>query len=166
MIYLVGEVTPDMYLSMVKKLDKKTGKVTVTLSSEGGDLMAGLAIYDRLRSRDCTIIATGENSSAATIILQAAKIRKATPNTHFLFHKTRIEYQDWPEGMKPTKEDTDEDNFLKKYCDDIMFGVYSTRISCDNIREAYGRKCFGVSIALKLGIIDEICGKNDFRKLY
>jgi len=145
-----------MYEKLVRKLDKKPGTRSIVLCSEGGDLMAGLAMYDRLKDKSFTITATGENSSAATIVLQAAKIRRATPTTQFLFHNSRAEYIE----DKRTEEQKQESDVICNHLDNVMWQVYSTRISCENIREAYQRKIFGAQTALRLGIIDEVWDGN------
>ena len=150
-IYLAGEVNNQMYLDVAKRLDKKPHKINICLNSEGGDLMCGLAIYDRLLMvPDCTITATGENSSAATIILQAATLRRATPMTQFYFHLAQICNPD------PEAEEKQSNTRMKVHLDQVMFEVYNTRLTPDAIREALARKIFGAETALKLGIIDSI----------
>jgi ATP-dependent protease ClpP protease subunit len=152
LIYLAGEVNTQMYLDIAKRLDKRPNRINICLCSEGGDLLCGLAIYDRLKAvPNCTITATGENSSAATLILQAGKIRRATPNTQFFFHLTRVD-----RGKEPTPDESAEDTRSKVHLDQVLFKIWQTRISCDNIREALSRKVFGVEVALKLGVIDEV----------
>jgi ATP-dependent protease ClpP protease subunit len=154
-IYLAGEVCQQMYLDLAKRLDKRPNRINVCLHSEGGDLLSGLAIYDRLLAvPDCTITATGENSSAATLILQAGKLRRATPHTQFFFHLTRVERCDNCKELSP--EDKKEDERSKVHLDQVLFKIWQTRITPDNIREALARKVFGVDVALKLGIVDEI----------
>jgi len=153
MIYLSGEVNTEMYLDLAKRLDKRPNKINVSLCSEGGDLGAGLAIYDRLKAvPDCTITATGECSSMATVILQAAKLRRATPNCQFLFH---LSYAERPEG-KEDETPTPQEMLGKVHMDQIMFEIYHTKIPVAGVREALRRKLFAVDVAIKLGVIDEV----------
>lgn len=98
MIKLIGDVSDDLvadfHEQVTKQLREKPSKtnLTVLLSTYGGDVYAGLAIYDAIqgwsKNRGRTkVIATGACMSAGSmIILQSADIRLATPNTHLMVH--------------------------------------------------------------------------------
>lgn len=62
--------------------------ITLLLNSGGGDLSAGLGIYDALRECTGTITGrvVGEACSAACILLQACDIREASPNSTIMHH--------------------------------------------------------------------------------
>jgi ATP-dependent protease ClpP protease subunit len=62
--------------------------VEVTISSPGGNLLVAQRIVAALDRHDGfkTIIAAGDCSSAATLILMAGDFRQATPGTRLLFH--------------------------------------------------------------------------------
>lgn len=90
-IMLTGAVDEDMYSSAMANLhalDSMSGDITIKLYSEGGDLVAGRAIYDaiaNLKNR-VNIIVYGEACSAATIILQAADYRAMVDNSKMMIH--------------------------------------------------------------------------------
>ena len=64
-------------------------EVTVYLNTQGGDVDAGLAIYDCIRrcNSHVVMVGTGRVMSIGTIILQAADQRVLTPNTTVMIHK-------------------------------------------------------------------------------
>ncbi len=62
--------------------------VTLLINSPGGDLTAGLGIYDAISQYggEVTGRVVGEACSAACILLQACDIREATPNATIMHH--------------------------------------------------------------------------------
>lgn len=90
-LYLCGEVDDAMAQRALVGLDilgSRAEAVRVVINSTGGDLYAGLAIYDAIRALDCpvTTIATGSAMSAGGIILQAGDIRQATAHATIMYH--------------------------------------------------------------------------------
>jgi ATP-dependent Clp protease protease subunit len=75
---------------MVMRLDQKVHPdgIHLYMTSPGGAGTAGLALYDFLKNRknDITIIAHGECSSVAALILQSADRRIISPHTRMLLH--------------------------------------------------------------------------------
>ena len=75
-----------------KKEDDK--EIILRIHCNGGDVIEGYAIYDKLRSMEgCTIKAEveGECSSMATVILLAASERKAYKDARLCIHKPMIQ---------------------------------------------------------------------------
>jgi ATP-dependent protease ClpP protease subunit len=144
-IYLFGDVGPDMALDVCRRLDKNPKRCNFFLNSFGGTLTDGFAIYDKIQSVPNSIITgTGVVASAATVILQAAKIRRATPTTQFMFHL--VEFSE----LKDNKD-------FKPHYDVVIFELFKNRgIKKVAYEIALNRKIFGVETALKLGFIDEI----------
>ena len=143
MVYLAGEINMQMYLDVAKRLDKRPNRVNLCLNSEGGLLFDALAIYDRLKwVPDCTITATGQCASGATIVMQAAKFRRATPFTQFCVHLAVVE--------------TAKDTSLKVHMDQVLYEIYASRTSLKQIEEALKREVFGAKDALRYGLIDEV----------
>lgn len=63
-------------------------EVTILINSPGGDLSAGLAMYDVISNYSGTVTArvVGEACSAACILMQGADIREATPHSTIMHH--------------------------------------------------------------------------------
>jgi len=94
-ISLTGEVGEEMYEKMVQDLnllqiyhEGSPELTTVVLSTYGGDLYYGFAIYDYLKrfTDKLKIICSGPVMSAGSLILQAADDRVMMPNSHILVH--------------------------------------------------------------------------------
>lgn len=91
-IYAVGEVNEALYTRILYGIEILTaldiGPINILLSSTGGDVDYGLAIYDLIRasSNPIDICVNGPCLSAATLILCAARKRSATQSSSFLIH--------------------------------------------------------------------------------
>ncbi len=87
-----GEVNETMssiiIRSLLKMSEKSLSPIEIYLSSPGGDVYEGLAIYDAIMACPCDIhiIASGKIMSAAFIIFLAGDIRLAAPHTTFMMH--------------------------------------------------------------------------------
>lgn len=70
---------------------KSRDHVTVRINSIGGELYAGLAIYNRLRElKDVTTIVDGIAASAASVILQAGSTRKVYSSSQVMIHSAAV----------------------------------------------------------------------------
>lgn len=94
-IHLNGDVSDEMYDHLVQGvalIEAANGgpvdELTIYLSTYGGDVYYGFAIYDflKLSSSKIRIVATGPVMSAGVLILQAADERIMMPNSHILVH--------------------------------------------------------------------------------
>src|SRR5271168_1095498 len=133
-----------MVLRVLTCLDKNPKRANFMLNSIGGSLSDGLAIYDRIRALPVsTITATGVCASAATVILQAAKIRRATPTTQFQFHLVDF-------------GDTQDNKDFKTHYDNVVFKLFKKRVSWASYQRALKAKVIDSFTALELGFIDEI----------
>ena len=157
MIYLAGDVNFQMYLDLVKRLDKRPNRINVMINSPGGNACTGLAIYDRLKMvKDCTITANGDCSSAALLLMQSAKLRRATPHTSFVVHLSQMS-QTGCECEDCKKEEISAENkAIKIVLDVIIQKVYRYKITEDNLIRALRERCFGVAKAKNWGFIDEV----------
>jgi ATP-dependent protease ClpP protease subunit len=164
-IYLAGDVDAEMYLNLMRRLDKRPNRINVMINSPGGHTCTGLGIYDRLKMvKDCTITANGDCSSAALLILQAAKVRRATLHTSFVIHLSSVTTACECEECKAHTPSA-EDMAVKTCLDFILQKVYRYRISEDSLVRALRQKCFGVEKALEWGIIDEIYTGEKVQKM-
>lgn len=79
----------DEALASRKEDDKR---IDMSINSPGGSCLEGFAIYDAVRAQEgCVVTAEviGECSSMASIILMAASVRRAHPNSRICIHKPR-----------------------------------------------------------------------------
>jgi ATP-dependent protease ClpP protease subunit len=162
-IYISGDVGAEMYLDLMKRLDKRPNRINVMINSPGGNACTALGIYDRLKQvKDCTITANGDCSSAAMLILQSAKLRRATPHTTFVVHLSQTGCE--CEGCK-NEEMTAEAKAIKTTIDVVIQKVYCYRVKEDNLIRALRQRCFGVEKALEWGFIDEIYTGEKVQKM-
>jgi ATP-dependent Clp protease protease subunit len=89
--FIDGEVTSRMAGDLSKALHilEAVGEpITIHINTPGGDMGAGLAMYDRIRAckPKVTIIGEGEVMSMGACVLQAADHRLLSPNATVLIH--------------------------------------------------------------------------------
>lgn len=95
-LFLVGGVDEDMSREVLQSMHKLEAKshadIVVYLSSGGGDVDSGLAIYDSFITSPCKVIciAYGHCQSMASVIMQACHTRLLSPNTTFQIHDGSI----------------------------------------------------------------------------
>ena len=94
----IDDEKKDQVISNLHALDKNgtfSNLVTILLSSEGGNVDAGLAIYDAIRAMksQVRIILYGECSSVSSVIFQAADegLRYMTPNSYLMLHESKYD---------------------------------------------------------------------------
>lgn len=108
-VKIFGEITPEMkdkVITNLHALDKAAvasgSVITILLSTEGGNIDDGLAIYDAIRAvkAKVQIIAYGEVSSMGSVIFQAADegMRFMTPNSFLMVHGAKYEPPGGDEG--------------------------------------------------------------------
>ena len=84
---LGGYIGVDEFLEDLEEIKDKSN-ITVHINSGGGDLYAGLAIYNRLKALKGTVttINDGMAASAASLIFQAGDIRQMNAGSTFMAH--------------------------------------------------------------------------------
>jgi ATP-dependent Clp protease protease subunit len=120
-IELFGEITEDSAKQVIKNIhildNSGTGTITINLMSEGGDVGAGLAIYDAIRycKNHVRGIAIGEVASIATVIIQACDERVMFANSYFMLHEGSAsvegkfrDKQEWDKFFNSQEERTNE----------------------------------------------------------
>lgn len=96
-IYLPEEITYETFPFVKSSLDllceKSEDPVEIAILSRGGDIEAGMALYDTIRSRDNQIITSGYGyvESIAVWVYIAGDKRIAYPNARFMVHKGNFE---------------------------------------------------------------------------
>lgn len=88
-----GEPIPGNFIAQdefLKELDELSGKdnITVHINSVGGDLYAGVAIYNRLKglAANVTTVNDGLAASAGSLIFQAGNVRKMNAGSNLMIH--------------------------------------------------------------------------------
>lgn len=81
-------IVVDEFLEDLDDLKDKT-KITVHINSGGGDLYAGLAIYNRLKELPAEIITINDGlaASAASVVFQAGDTRKVNASSTVMVHQ-------------------------------------------------------------------------------
>ena len=92
--WYTGQPTEEAYIVSSELLEdleelKTKDNITIHLNSVGGDLYAGLAIYNRLKALPAkiTTINDGLAASAASIIFQAGDTRKVHAGSNIMVHQ-------------------------------------------------------------------------------
>ena len=90
--------------------------ISVQLTSPGGSVLSGLALYDfllslRARGHQLTVVALGFAASMGAVLLQAGDVRVMGPNAHFMVH----EISSWAHGTTSSMaEDLETTKKLEK----------------------------------------------------
>lgn len=85
----VSDVMASLVIRALLKMgDISNEPIEIYLSSYGGEIYSGLAIYDAIRASPCDVViyANGKIMSAGTIIYLAGDVRIAAKHTTFMMH--------------------------------------------------------------------------------
>jgi len=89
-LYIDREIDENLARRFLRQLLNKVSNtsITIIINSEGGDITAGLAIFDALLTYKgkTTGIVYGEAQSMASLILQACDKRIVMPNSKLMLH--------------------------------------------------------------------------------
>lgn len=153
----------------VEKMDKDDNSIELHIFCDGGSVMEGWAIYDKLRAtgKDITAIIEGKAASMATVVLMAApkERRKAYKSAQVCVHNP------WVPGYSLGDQMTADD--LQKAADNLkaqqekILDLYVERCGCD--REEMQAlmdedKYISADEAKNLGIIGEIIAPASAKK--
>ena len=137
--------------------------IDVHIHCNGGDVLEGWAIYDRLRAtgKEITTIVDGTAASMATVILMAApkERRKAYANAQILVHNPWLD-PSWIGNMgMATADDLEKAAAQLKEQQDRILDLYVERCGCDREEMAAlmaEDKFISVERAMELGMVGEI----------
>lgn len=134
--------------------------ITVVLSTPGGCVYSGLAMYDALKLTSChvTTVGTGMVMSMGTWIILAGDSRLATPNCSFMWHA--ISSGVWGKTHDVITEAEEMKRLTKR-----LIEIYAENTARDfkwwdrwiKHQDRYG----GVDLALSLGVVDAVRGAVD-----
>ena len=137
--------------------------IDVHIHCNGGDVLEGWAIYDRLRAtgKEITTIVDGTAASMATVIMMAApkERRKAYANAQILVHNPWLDPA-WIGNMgMATADDLEKAAAQLKEQQDRILDLYVERCGCDRDEMAAlmaEDKFISVERAIELGMVGEI----------
>lgn len=99
----VNEENCEKWMKNLHLLDPLEGSITIRMNSEGGCVIQAKALFDTISNCKSfvKIIVSGQASSSASLILQAADYRVLTPNSHIMIHIGEETYgTDNPKNIK------------------------------------------------------------------
>ena len=97
----IDDLSAERTIKGLHLLDSSDGNINIILSSPGGEVYNGMAIYDSILQckNDVIISVAGWAMSMGSIILQAADYRLLHPNSVIMIHDGS-----WDLGAMPIKE--------------------------------------------------------------
>ena len=137
--------------------------IDVHIHCNGGDVLEGWAIYDRLRAtgKEITTIVDGTAASMATVIMMAApkERRKAYANAQILVHNPWLDPSWIGNCGMATAEDLEKAAAQLKEQQDRILDLYVERCGCDRDEMAAlmaEDKYISVDRAMELGMVGDI----------
>lgn len=90
---LFGELTPESAKDLCIEMYDHKGPITLLISSEGGDSVAGMAVANMLRAHQfpTTAVVIGEACSAAVEVMLGADSVFAFENSSFMLHAETVD---------------------------------------------------------------------------
>ena len=138
------------------KIDIEMPHIQVLLSTYGGSVYDGLALYDAIKASKTKVdvIIGGKSMSMGTIIMLGSETRKAYRNTTFMIHEMTSGYLG---KLADLENDLGESKRLQKILWDII--TSETKITQKQLDDIYEKKkdwYLSAEEALELGLITEI----------
>jgi ATP-dependent Clp protease protease subunit len=168
---LFGPVDDDMFHEMVENVSdwyaESVKPIVFRIHSPGGDVFAGLAIYDFIVSLQgavpVTTIGLGSVASMASVLLQAGGQRLLAPHAQVLIHESRIFQEDQPVLEKLT--DMKDRVALELRLEEQMLGILAARstLSRDEVAARFYRKDWWLTAdeAVEFGFADYVLGVRE-----
>lgn len=159
-IYFFDDVEGASVCEAIRLIDaiekeKKAKSITFIISSGGGNIYDGLALYDRFRTcvLPITTIGTGLVASMAFIIFIGGDKRVCTKRVRFLNHQAKV-------SLEGRVADIDIEQAETKMVEDMCVEIIATRTNLTPKKQKKdtkaGDKYIGAEEALKTGIVHEI----------
>jgi len=153
-LYINGEITQELANSVRAQLEKTKGPVELHIDSQGGDVFAGLSIYNMLQRREVTVYVDGLAGSIASVIALVGDERPQISETGtFAIHNALIN-----QTQGNHHELRQVASSLEKFSD-IVASVYEkkTNLKLEEIKELMNAESiFTANEAVELGFAKEI----------
>ena len=153
-LYINGEITQELANSVRAQLEKTKGPVDLHIDSQGGDVFAGLSIYNMLQRREVTVYVDGLAGSIASVIALVGDERPQISETGtFAIHNALIN-----QTQGNHHELRQVASSLEKFSD-IVASVYEkkTNLKLEEIKELMNAESiFTADEAVQLGFAKEI----------
>lgn len=165
-IFITGDITTEAANELQKEIDfiksnRDIKKVSFRINSNGGSVVAGLAMYDAIISLsglvDTEAFIYGVCGSAATYPALACDVVKMTPNATFFIHLCEG-------GLYGTIEQIQNDLVFFEQLQAQVIAIYAAktgRSSEDIYAEIEQPKYYKAEQALDKGWIDEVVGSSE-----
>lgn len=161
-ILISGPITQEQANCVISQMLELTSDSTeepifVYINTDGGEMVAGLAIYDMMRITPCPVVTlvVGACHSAGLFILQGGDRRGATPHASFFYHE--------PIGFNQAHNEraSSDNNDTYKHLRSCMDTILQTRSKISKTvwkRDFEGRTAytFDTTKALEYKLIDEV----------
>ncbi len=157
-IFFFGAVTTESVARCIIALemfDKSEGPVRIVLSSCGGEVDAGFALYEAIRMSHNPIVMDcyGAVQSIAVLILQAATLRRLSPDCRMMIHQGSVGIEQIP--TKSLRDISAEITYVHDKYIEILSERSGTALKamtalCE--RETY----LGPEAAINMGLADAV----------
>lgn len=163
-IILLGEpITAELANNIVAQLllldeQDNTRDICLYINSPGGDVTAGLAIYDTMNyiKSDIRTVAMGIACSMGAVLLSSGKKGKriSLPNSYIMIHQPRQEYRD-RQTVTEQEIDLKVSQAMKKQLTDIL-AKNTSKTYKEVLKDCELDKWLSPKEALAYGLIDEV----------
>lgn len=165
-IFITGDITTDTANELLKELEfvkqnDSVKKVSFRINSNGGSVVAGLAMYDAITALSGVVETEayiyGVCGSAATYPALACDRVKMTPNSTFYIHLCEG-------GLYGTIEQIQADLVFFEQLQNQVIAIYAAKTGRDAesiYNEIEQPKYYTAQQALELGWIDEVVGASE-----
>lgn len=155
------EITPEtanaliLQLRYLREMDQ-TAPITLYISSPGGEVNSGLAIYDFMQLLPCPIhtVCLGKASSMAAILFLSGQKRSMLPHAHLMLHDPLL-----PHGLSGSALKVDQISRELMRTRENLAGIIAKH-SGKSLEEVYAITAkdseFGAQEAVDWGLADEI----------
>lgn len=153
-LYINGEITQELANSVRAQLEKTKGPIDLHIDSQGGDVFAGLSIYNMLQRREVTVFVDGIAGSISSVIALVGEERPQISETGtFAIHNALINQ------TQGNHHDLRQVALSLEKFSDIVASVYEkkTNLKLDEIKELMNAESiFTANEAVELGFAKEI----------
>lgn len=168
-IFIRGEINHNAsacFAVQFEEIKRQKGKITIDISSPGGDIISTLDIYNKIRNATfpVTTITYGAIGSGALLIFLGADQRLISKNALIRFHWPVVA-RDIDEEINPDSTQTDDDYFktLFNHCGKLIASRTGLKLRTIKNYMRYS-KAFDGEQAFKMKVVTKIIENNNLNK--